>query len=260
MAMLNGLVNLSVATIGSYITMYFHWKGNFMVLLCLGLITLLMTTIFVPRRQRVAQEEFYSPDGKKIFRSKLLLLMILNIIFTFVPYWIFVGISPVLYMNDLEVDLSHFGIYQGAWALLFALGCVLSGPIIKRFNQRKLLYISGQLCIINLAITAVLIYLDSMSPLHIAIVFALYGISTIIPIMIIYPICINFMPKLKGRVSVIIQGGCLILTAIGLHVVSYSYQGSFQSIGVIMSIVILSSIVTLFFIIRSDRIMEFSVE
>ena len=51
MAMLNGSMNTAVAfapVIGSYFTLYFHWQGNFMALLSLGLITLMMTMLFIP--------------------------------------------------------------------------------------------------------------------------------------------------------------------------------------------------------------------
>jgi DHA1 family bicyclomycin/chloramphenicol resistance-like MFS transporter len=51
MAMLNGAMNISVAAapvIGSYLTLYFHWQGNFLTLLVLGLVTLAMTLLFIP--------------------------------------------------------------------------------------------------------------------------------------------------------------------------------------------------------------------
>lgn len=51
MAMLNGSLNVAAGVapvIGSYLTLYFHWQGNFTALLILGLITLMMTMRFVP--------------------------------------------------------------------------------------------------------------------------------------------------------------------------------------------------------------------
>jgi DHA1 family bicyclomycin/chloramphenicol resistance-like MFS transporter len=50
MAVLNGSINIAVAispVIGSYLTLYFHWQGNFVALLLLGLITLFMTLFFI---------------------------------------------------------------------------------------------------------------------------------------------------------------------------------------------------------------------
>ena len=46
MAILNGLVNASIGAapiVGSYITMHYHWQGNFATLTLSGLIVLIMT-------------------------------------------------------------------------------------------------------------------------------------------------------------------------------------------------------------------------
>ena len=51
MSILNGAQNTSVAlapVIGSFITKIFHWEGNFITLLILGLITFIMTCYFIP--------------------------------------------------------------------------------------------------------------------------------------------------------------------------------------------------------------------
>ena len=50
-AMLNGSLNLAIAfapIIGSYVTLHFHWQGNFTLLLLLALIISVITMIFIP--------------------------------------------------------------------------------------------------------------------------------------------------------------------------------------------------------------------
>src|SRR3990167_2513463 len=52
MAMLNGSMNIAVGispVIGSYIALYFHWRGNFTVLLSLGILACILTLFFVPQ-------------------------------------------------------------------------------------------------------------------------------------------------------------------------------------------------------------------
>ena len=66
MAMLNGVMNISVAVapiVGSYITLYFHWQGNFMALLLLGLTTLIMTILFIPAYKLPSAKEALSLSG-----------------------------------------------------------------------------------------------------------------------------------------------------------------------------------------------------
>lgn len=263
-ALLNGLVSISMAVapiIGSIITIHYHWQGNFIALLILGIIVLCMTLIFVPQSNLDKLDEGSFLSGYlSILKSKEMNLMIVNIVSTFLVYWVFVGVTPVLYMNDLGVTISQFGLYQGGGALVFAAGCIISGPIIKKYNQKIMLVYSYYLSIAGLIIFVLITCLDVKNPLLIALSFAFYSIGTVIPIMIIYPICINFKSHAKAKTSSIIGMMRLIFTAIGLQMVGYFYNGSFQNIGIILSIAIFISILTLFFIIKSNKIMEFSVE
>ena len=84
----------------------------------------------------------------------------MSISFMFLPYWIFIGISPLLYMKDLGVSLAHFGYYQGALALTFAPGSLLYGIVIKNseYNQKKGLYISIQIFATSTTIIALVTF------------------------------------------------------------------------------------------------------
>ncbi|MCZ6925494.1 MAG: MFS transporter, partial [Rickettsia endosymbiont of Ixodes persulcatus] len=91
MAMLNGSMNISVAiapVIGSYVTLYFHWRGNFIALLILGITALVMTVLFIPTYKLPVHKETVSLRGYiPLFQSKPLMLLIVNIVIMFVPYW-----------------------------------------------------------------------------------------------------------------------------------------------------------------------------
>jgi MFS transporter, DHA1 family, multidrug resistance protein len=260
MAMMNGIMNASVAAapvIGSYITLYFHWPGNFMALLLLGIVTLVMTVIFIPMLKLPEKKETLSLRGyTPILQSKPLMLMTASLVFMNVPYWVFVGISPILYMENLGVNLSHFGFYQGSLALVFALGSVLFGMIIARHDQKKLLYISTPISVIALLIIALITFVDSFNPLLITLAMLPYIIGQIIPSNILYPICLNYMPEAKGRVAATIRGAHLIFSAIGLQLAGYFYAGSFQNVGVIIMSFIFIGVVTLIMVIRNRQIFE----
>lgn len=260
MAMLNGSMNASAAAapvIGSYIALYFHWQGNFMALLILGLIVFIMTMLFIPFYELPSHKDTLTLRGYlPIFKSKPLMLLMINILFIFVPYWIFVGMSPLLYIKDLGVTLSHFGYYQGVLALVFALGSLLYGLIIKNndYDQKKMLYVSIHIFIASLIAIALLTFLNNANPLLITLAILLFVIGQIIPSTILYPLCLNFMPQVKGRVSAIIQGGRLIFAALGLQFAGYFYQGSFRNIGIVMISFIFIAIVTLFFVIKNREL------
>lgn len=65
------------------------------------------------------------------------------------------------------------------------------------------------------------------------------------------------MPEAKGRVSAVIVGGRLILCALSLHLAGFIYRGSFQNIGMIILPFILMSVITLFKVIKNDRVIKF---
>ncbi len=254
MAMLNASLNTAAAlapVIGSYITLYFHWQGNFITLLSLGIIVFLMTLFFVPHVKLSALEMKTIVQGYvEIFRSKTLLLLMIYFTLTFVPYWIFVGISPLLYMKDLGVSLKHFGYYQGSLALVFAFGSLLFGFIIHRFNHKKLLSIANQIFILSLLAILYVSIWNGHNALFITIAFILFVIGQIIPGNILYPLYLNLMPDAKGRLTALIQGGRLIFASIGLQVAGLFYDGSFRNIGFIVSSVILMGIFVMVYIIR----------
>ena len=261
-AILNAAMNVSVAAapvLGSYVSLYFHWQGNFIALLFLGLMVLAMTLFFVPTYELPDHKEPLSLRGyAPLFQSKSLLLLVVYFIFSFVPYWIFVGMSPLLYMHDLGVSLSHFGYYQGVLALVFAFGSLFFGLIINRVDSKKMLSISGKIFIFSLISVEYATFVDSHNPLLLTFAFLPFCIGQIVPTTILYPICLNFMPKAKGRVSATIQGSRLIFTAVSLQIAGHFYQGTFRNIGVIIIIFIVMVLITQFFVVRNREIMNFA--
>ncbi len=218
MSMLNASLNIAAAfapVIGSYITKYFHWRGNFYTLLFMGCIVWIMTLFFVPYTKFSATKNKSLLHGyANIFKSKLLLLLIVYFVLTFVPYWIFVGISPLLYMKDLNVSLTHFGYYQGSLALVFALGSFIFGFIVHRFDHKKLLVFANNICMLSFIAIFYVTFWNGSSPLFITLAFICFVIGQIIPGNLLYPLYLGLMPEAKGRLTALIQGGRLVFASI----------------------------------------------
>jgi DHA1 family bicyclomycin/chloramphenicol resistance-like MFS transporter len=262
LAILNGFINASVGVapvVGCYVTKYFHWQGNFVALLLLGILVLGMTALFTPQHKQIHSKEPLSLKGYfPIFQSKPLMLLLINIVFMCSIYWIFVGMSPILYMEDLGVTLSEFGYYQGSIALLYAVGSLCAGPILSRFNQSKLLYISSIFCVGSVLLIGLITYVDSPNPLYITLSVLPYNIAILLPGTILYPIYLNFIPEAKGRVSAVFQGTRLVVTAIALEVAGYYYQGSFRNIGIIILGFACIALITLFSILKNRELLKIS--
>lgn len=260
MSILNGVMNTSVAiapVIGSYITLHFNWQGNFLALLILGVIVLAMTGIFIPNHTITgSKKSLHRGEYLPLFQSKPLMLLLANVVAMFLPYWIFVGMSPLLYMKDLGVSLSHFGYYQGVLALVFAVGSVLFGLIVQKIDHKKALFVAGYLYLISIITLWVVVFPDSRNPLLITLAFIPFIISQIIPSNLLIPVCLNFMPDKKGKISAIMQGSRLIFAALSLQIASYFYVGSFGHVGMVMSVFIILALVTHIFVVRDQQIMQ----
>lgn len=263
-AILNGLFNISAGAApvaGSYIALYFHWQGNFTTLLLLGVVAFVMTLLFIPTHTLPEHKEPRLLGGyASLFRSKPLVLLMVFFIFNFVPYWIFVGMSPLLYMEALGVSLAHFGYYQGALAFVYAVGSLCFGMIVARYDQKKMLSISNLIFIVGFISIGLTAVLDSPNPLLITLAFLPFIIGQIIPGTILYPLCLNLMPKAKGRINAILQGGRLVFSALCLQIAGYFYVSSFRNIGILIAIFILLTVITLFFVLKNRELMEFSGE
>ena len=139
-ALLNGSLNIAAGiapVLGSYIALSFHWRGNFSSLLLLGITSLVMTIMFVDKDKNVVKPIKLSFGGyKHLLQSKTLLLLLSYIILMTIPYWVFVGMSTLLYIRSLHVNLHYFGFYQGILAFTFAIGSIVFGLIFNRYRSR----------------------------------------------------------------------------------------------------------------------------
>jgi DHA1 family bicyclomycin/chloramphenicol resistance-like MFS transporter len=260
MAMLNGVTNVGIGAapiLGSYITLYFHWRGNFATLLLLGVVGLGLTLLFIPSYPLPNAKETLSFRAYlPLLQSKPLMLLILNIVCMFLPYWIFVGIAPLLYMQDLGVSLSHFGYYQGALALVFAFGSVAFGLVMNRYSTQKMLFWSNQLLIACFIALLALTFTNCTKPLLITLVLVLFTATQVIPSSVLYPVCVNFSPQSKGRISALIHGIRLLITAICLQIAGYFYEGSFRSLGMMLSLTTIFLIASAVYVLKNRELMK----
>ena len=262
MSILNGFMNTAVGAspvIGSYLTLYFHWQGNFTALLLLGILVLGTVLFFIPNhsiaKPSETQEVKDTGSYLKIFKSRPLMLLMAHFVLMSVPYWIFVGMSPLLYMKSCGVSLSHFGYYQGILALVFAMGSVLFGFLIHKAETKKFLWFAFWIFTLSFVVIGAVSVSYNHSPLLITGSLIILVIGQIIPSTLLYPVALNFMPESKGKVAGLIQVGRLIFSALSLQLASYFYEGSFRTIGMMISVFILMGMMTLVLVIRNRALM-----
>lgn len=125
--------------IGSYICFLFHWRGNFVLLLILGIISLILGIVLLPTERKIEhiRHTGYIKEDVQVFKSSAAIYYILTISLIVLPYWVFAGFAPILYINDLNVNLKHFGLYQGSMTVLYSFMSISNQYFIKKFGEAR---------------------------------------------------------------------------------------------------------------------------
>jgi DHA1 family bicyclomycin/chloramphenicol resistance-like MFS transporter len=163
---------------------------------------------------------------------------IATIILGLQSYWIFIGMSPILYMEDLGVSLKEFGFYQGTLAIIFSIGSFSSGIFLRRFGQKNCFYFSVFLLAVFTVMLPVLVLFNIKDPVLITAVMSVQSVGIILPINILWPLMLEAIPEGKGRLAAVAVSSRLIVTALSLQVASFFYDGTFRSVGIAMGLFI----------------------
>lgn len=245
---LNGMVTLVMAlapVIGSYVNLYFSWRGNFVILLGLGLLCFALSYFVIPHRAGDKAVSLSPKTYLPLLASRKLMTFVWAIGFLVVPYWVFIGMAPILYMEDMGVDIKHFGFYQGAIAGVFSVISIFSPKILARFGQMKCLSYSKKICFVAAIAALIMTLLDVHHPMIITSVMLVFAGAVVFPINILYPLSLEVVDNTKSRTAALINGLRLLLTAFFLELISYFYTGKFLPIGLA---IFCTTIISLLFI------------
>jgi MFS transporter, DHA1 family, multidrug resistance protein len=250
MGILNGVITSSMAfapVVGSYINAYFQWRGNFLTLLGLSIICWILCFITlppsIPNKQVKTSLKAYVP----LLRSQPFWLYVAVICPLITCYWVFVGLSPLLYMEDMQVPLKSFGFYQGALAASFSLASLISPLILKNFAQQQCIKVGMLITLIcGLGSTLVSFFFPD-HPLFITLLMCGFSIGLVFPINVLYPVCLEIVPEAKGRASAFIMATRLIANGIAVELIGYVYNHHYYPIALFTGA---ATLVSYYFIIR----------
>lgn len=239
MGLINGVITLSMAlapVVGSYINKSFNWQGNFLLLLGFGVTCFLLAYKFLDKKITNTKKQAESISYYSLFTSNKIIIFVTAICALIIPYWVFIGISPILYMEGFGVPLEHFGYYQGALATVFGTVSLLSGRLFKLFGQKTCFYAGCFLCGLSGCLILMAGILNITNPFHLTCIMAILSAGAIFPVNILYPVALEIIAGAKGRIAAIIVAIRLICTAIGVQLVGYYYDGNFLNVSIIMFI------------------------
>ncbi len=262
LGLVNGAVTVAMAfapVVGSYVNLFFNWRGNFLVLLIMGCLSLLLVLKYAPKTEKIHLKPYISLSIKEylpIFRSQKAVLYLIFLCFAMQSYWIFIGMSPILYMNDLNVKLEDFGLYQGAIAATFAVTSLVSNFFLERFGTKKCFIFSACMLSIFIFLVAILVIFNIKHPGYITGAMLFQAVGMVYPINIFWPLALDSVENAKGKMGALLASGKWTLSAIAISITGFFYNGSFVAIGIGICITFIISAVAGFLLFYNHKVLD----
>ena len=156
-------------------------------------------------------------------------------------FWVFIGMGPILYMEDMGVKIEHFGFYQGVVAGCFAIISLMSPMVMNRYGQIRCFKVSTVFLVILAGILAFTAVFIKDQPMLITALMAAFGMGFVFPVNVLWPASLEIVPDTKARASALMNVGRLSMTGLALEVISYIYGGRFLYMGLFIFVATLLS-------------------
>ena len=229
-AVFSGL--MAVAPIlGSFIVIYFGWRGNLGFVLLLNIISIICLYFFLPEtKKELEKHEFnkITSDYRKLSFSKIFLSAAISPSLIYACYIAFISLAPFLYIEHYKLTNFQYVISQCIVISVFSTISVLSGKITNALGIRKSIFVA---IVFSLAGSTALFFAFNHYILTISMSFLVSASAISYPI--VFARSMEIFPDIKGTASsVIIALRYLAFFAI-TGAVNYFYDGTSFSLATI---------------------------
>lgn len=237
LGLINGLITLlmtTVPTIGGHLGLYANWRFNFLAVLSLAVIAIILGYFNIKNDHKLPSGITLSMpfrDYFKILQSRKLLLFTSALCLIITPYWVFISMAPIYYINDLGVPLIKFIWYKNILALIFGIISLANGHLSKQFGCKNCFFFSIIACLISISGMFFLIITETEEPEITIAIMAILTVGTAFLINYLYAHALISVNNHLGKVSAVIHSVRLIFTSFSLAIVSKAYTGNFFAIG-----------------------------
>jgi MFS transporter, DHA1 family, multidrug resistance protein len=251
---INGSITLimtMVPTIGSYLGLYANWRFNFLAVFCLSLLALALSYKSLESNNRETDKINIFLPFKEYFmliQSRKLIVFTGALCFIIAPYWVFISMSPIYYVNDMGVPLIEYMWYKNILAIIFGVISLMNGFLVIKFGCKNCFFFSIGMCFISIICQFIIVLMGIDEPRIIT-----AAIGTAFLINFLYANALTTIKNHMGKVSVVIHSVRLIFTSISLSLVSKLYDGNFFFIGTTLITMMLTGLlITLYLYSRGN--------
>ena len=219
--------------LGSFIVGFYNWRGNFIIVAVLAVVTLGIVTIFFPE----SHPERQKIDFKEVIRNYATLLTNRRyMVYTMGPammvgaYMIYVASAPFLFIETLGLSYLEYGINLGLVLVSFAVVSLFTGRINAYFGMSQSIYLSAVICVTANAVMVGLVMIFEPAPWWITSLMCITAAGAALCFGSAIAICLSVNPAAKGAAAA--GNICLRVLAAALCVYfgGLVYNGSFAPI------------------------------
>jgi DHA1 family bicyclomycin/chloramphenicol resistance-like MFS transporter len=227
---LNGISTFAMAfapVLGSFVALLFSWRANFSCMLILSLVAVvLVQTLVKDDSKNQTQSGSIFSQYLAIMKDRTTMAYLLLATFITIPYWCYLAITPILFIEDMGISLTSFGFYQGAIASSYAVLSLTYDKLIKRFGARFLFNLGFNCAMLAAILTTVIAYFEMTTPLNATLISMLWAAGITFPYNIIYPRMLSNMPEAKGKLISLYCAIKFLLVSAIVQLVGYFYNGT----------------------------------
>ncbi len=147
-AILNGVISVSLAftpALGAMIAAMVGWAANFQLLFILGIAALILAFFVIPEDISRKNNSEETPGGQGywgVLCDRHQRHLIGSTLLLPAGWFAFIGLAPILYVNQLGASLMEYGFHQGAIALGFGIISLFLYGIISRIGVWSAIWMS----------------------------------------------------------------------------------------------------------------------
>ncbi|HXW53502.1 MAG TPA: multidrug effflux MFS transporter [Myxococcota bacterium] len=238
----NSAITVSMAlapVVGVYLTDSFGWHANFVAIFIVALFGAITIWLFVPETHdqdlRVRFKAKSLIDGYwTLLKSKEFMADCLGLCLSVTPYFILVGILPLLFMEEMGVPIKQYTFYQGSIIGLYS-ALSLSLPwILAKFEMNKVVFFSVVMSMGALLVSFVCSLLFPMTPVFVLLLMLIYVAGIVVPPTVMFSGAMDRFPELRACASSLIQSLRMLSMSVGTAITGMVYDGSFRAISLVM--------------------------
>ncbi len=250
-SLMNSMITTTMALapmVGAYLTQYFGWRSNFAVIAVCALIGFILVFLFVPEtlpqhKRKPFHARLLVANYKRLLMSKRFMNPMMGMCFLITPYFIFMGVVSLLFINELKLPMHEYVYYQGSIVAVFAVGSLMLSIWGAKLDLSGLMKKGILACLVSATGLVIHGLFLADSALSLTGLMALFAAGCVVPCMVLYMRAVSVYPELQGSSSALFQSIRMFMLAAGTAIAGSAYNGFYAPIGMMTGVSVLMAVI-----------------